>query len=80
MSRHNRLLLKSAKKQTKCPTRDKWRDLHGGPVVENLLCNSGNAGWIPGQRTKIPHATEKLSKRATTKESVLHNEDPTYGN
>ena len=32
-------------------------DFPGGPVVNNLPCNSGDAG----QGTKIPHAMEQLS-------------------
>ena len=34
------------------------RDFPGGPVVKNLLCNAGDIGLIPGQGTKIPHASE----------------------
>ena len=33
----------------------------GGSVVKNLPCNAGDAGSIPGQGTKIPHAMEQLS-------------------
>ena len=47
-------------------------------MVENLPCNSGNAGLIPGQGTKIPYAIEHLSPCATTRESAIHEEDPTY--
>ena len=43
-------------------------DFPGGPVVNNLPFNSGDAGSIPGQGTKIPHAVEQLSLRATTTE------------
>ena len=32
-------------------------DFSGGPVVKTLLCNAGGAGLMPGQGTKIPHAT-----------------------
>ena len=42
------------------------RDFPGGSVVKNLPCNAGVTGLIPGQGTKIPHATEKLSPRAST--------------
>ena len=31
-------------------------DFLGGPVVKNLRCNTGDAGSIPGRKTKIPHA------------------------
>ena len=36
------------------------------------LCpsNAGDAGLIPGRGTKIPHAAEELSPRATTTEPV----------
>ena len=33
-------------------------DFPGGPVVKNLPSNAGDAGSIPGQETKIPHAEE----------------------
>ena len=42
------------------------RDFPGGSVVKNLPCNAGVMGLIPGQGTKIPHATEQLSWRAST--------------
>ena len=32
-------------------------DLPGGPVVKNLPPKAGDAGSIPDQGTKIPHAT-----------------------
>ena len=44
------------------------RDFPGGPVVKNTPSNAGDAGSIPGQRTKIPHATGQLSLCATTTE------------
>ena len=40
----------------------------GGPVVKNLPSNAGDAGSIPGQGTKIPHATGQLSPCAATTE------------
>ena len=43
-------------------------DFPGGPVVKNLPGNAGDAGSIPGQGTKIPHAAGQLSPRATTTE------------
>ena len=46
--------------------KDKCRDFPGGPVVKNPLSNAGDVGSIPGQRTKIPHATEQLSPHTTT--------------
>ena len=44
--------------------------LHGGPVVKNLPSNTRDMGLIPGQGTKIPHASGQLSPRATTTEPV----------
>ena len=37
------------------------RDFPGGPVVKNLPSNAWDAGSIPSQGTKIPHATGQLS-------------------
>ena len=45
----------------------------GGPMVKNLPCNAGDLGLIPGQRTKIPHATEQLSPATATTEPTFHN-------
>ena len=39
-----------------------------GPVVKYPPSNAGNVGSIPGWRTKVPHAAEKLSPFATTAE------------
>ena len=44
------------------------RDFPGGPVVKNPPYNAGDAGSIPGQGTKTPHAVGKLSPHATTTE------------
>ena len=44
------------------------RDFPGGPVVKNLPSNAGDMRSTPGQGTKIPHASEQLSPRATTTE------------
>ena len=33
------------------------RDFPGGPVVKNPCSNAGDEGSIPGQGTKIPHAS-----------------------
>ena len=46
-------------------------------MVPNLPCNAGDAGLIPGQGTKIPHATEQLNPYAlgaTTRESGCRNQ------
>ena len=45
-------------------------DFPGSPVVMNLPCNAGDLNLIPGQRTKIPHASEQLS---ATPGPTLHN-------
>ena len=37
-------------------------------MVTNPPYNAGDAGSIPGQGTKIPHAAGPLSPRATTTE------------
>ena len=42
-----------------------FRDFPGGPVVKNPPPNAGDAGSIPGQGTRIPHAVGQLSPRAT---------------
>ena len=49
------------------------RDFPGGPVVENLPSNAGDASSIPGQGTKIPHVAGQLSRYATTTEPMHHN-------
>ena len=46
----------------------KYWDFSGGPVVKNLSCNAGDAGSIPGQETKIPHAAGQLNSCAATTE------------
>ena len=40
----------------------------------NWTCNAGDSGSVPGQATKIPHVTEKLSPQATTTEPESHKE------
>ena len=49
------------------------RDFPGGPVVKNPPYNAGDAGSIPGQGTKIPHAAGQLSRLATTTELMRLN-------
>ena len=46
--------------------------LPGGLVVKNLPASAGDTCSIPGLGTKIPHATEQLSPRATTREAICH--------
>ena len=45
-----------------------FKDFSGGPVVKNLLCNSGDPSLIPGLRTKILHAGQPKSPCAATKD------------
>ena len=54
----------------------KWiaGDFAGGSVVKNLPSNAGDAGLIPGQGTKFPHAVEQLRSNATTTELACLNE------
>ena len=40
----------------------------GDPVFKNSPCNAGDADSIPDQETKVPHAVEQVSSRATTTE------------
>ena len=47
-------------------------DFPGCPVVKNLPSNVGDASSIPGQGSKIPHATGQLSPSAL--EPMHHNE------
>ena len=45
-------------------------DSPGGPTVKNPPWNARDMGSIPGQGTKIPHATEQPSLSATTKDPI----------
>ena len=40
----------------------------GGPLIQNPPCSAGDAGSIPGQGTKLPHAAEQLSPHTATTE------------
>ena len=42
-------------------------------MVKNLSANAGDAGSIPGQGTKIPHAAGLLSPCTSTREHAHHN-------
>ena len=42
-------------------------------MVKNPPSNAGDAGLIPGQGTKIPHAAGQLSPHATTTELASFN-------
>ena len=47
-------------------------DFPGSPVVKNLPSNAADAGSIPGQGTKIPHAMGQLSPCAAIRKKSLH--------
>ena len=47
------------------------RDFPGGPMVKNLPCNAEEAGLIPGQGTRIPHATPKDPHRQQRRLKIL---------
>ena len=46
-------------------------DFSGGPAVENMPSNTGDMGLIPGQGTKIPHASGQLRLRTATREKSM---------
>ena len=54
----------------------KKQHLPGGPVVKNLPCNAEDTDSIPGQGTKIPHATLQLSLWATARVCEVWGEIP----
>ena len=41
-------------------------------MVKNPLGSAGDAGSIPGQGTKTPHAQEQLSSQDTAREKPMH--------
>ena len=46
----------------------KHRDFPGGPVVKTSLSNAGGVGLIPGQGTKIPHASQPKNQNIKQKQ------------
>ena len=48
----------------------KFWDFSGGPVVKNPSSNVGDLGSMPGQDTKIPHASEQLNLCSATEGSL----------
>ena len=48
-------------------------DFPGDPVVKNPPSNAGDVGSLPGQGTKIPHASGQLSPHTSTTEPARHN-------
>ena len=65
--------LRTYSMQDNLHNKELFRDFIGGPVVRNSLCNAGDAGLIPGWRTKILCAAEQLSPWAATTEPSQHN-------
>ena len=60
------------------------RDFSGGPMVKYLPSNTGDMDSIPGQKTKIPHATgqlthvpQLLSLQTTHTKKILHDANKT---
>lgn len=45
-------------------------DFPGGPTVKNLSSSAEDESSIPGQVTKIPHATGQLNPLAKTTEPI----------
>ena len=66
MKRYSTLLI--IREMQNKTTMNYYQDFPGGPVVKNLPYNAGDAGSIPGQGTKIPHASGQLSPCNTTAE------------
>ena len=63
--------------QTRGSFRNVVREFPPGRVVKvHLPCSVGDMSLIPGQGTKIPHATEQLISCATTRESAPQRETP----
>ena len=56
-----------------CHDENHERDFPGGPVAKNPPYNAGDAGSVPGQGTKIPHAMGQLSPHAATTELACLN-------
>ena len=53
------------------------RDFPGNPVVKTSPSNKGNAGSIPGCRSKIPHASwpkkKKKKKKKLNRSNIIRN-------
>ena len=47
-------------------------DFPGDPVVKNLPSNAGDMGFIPDQRTNIPHATKPQLLSPVPQQKILH--------
>ena len=69
-----RRLRHSKSKNTSFLGFNSFRDFPGGPVVKNLLCNTGDVGSMPGQGTKIAHVSKQLSLPTVTTEPKHHSQ------
>ena len=52
--------------------KEKLGDFPGGPVVNILTSNAGVAGLIPGQGTKIPHASQPKTQNIKQKKQCCN--------
>ena len=56
-------------------------DFLSGPVAKNPSSSAGDVGLIPGQETKISHASGQLSLHTTTrKKPVCRSKEPKCSN
>jgi len=51
--------------------RSKKQKHTGGPVAKTSPSNTGGAGWILGQGTKIPHASWSKNQKINNRNSVV---------
>ena len=49
------------------PKNELLGDFPGGPVFKTSPSNAEGTGSIPGQRAKIPHASQQKKKKKTEK-------------
>ena len=47
------------------------RDFHGGPLVKNLPSNGRDVVSIPGQGTKIPHASQLKNQSINSRSNIV---------
>ena len=68
-----KFLTKKKKVRLEAGKEKEWKGMGGfpgGPMVKNPPCNSGDAGLIPVQGTKVLHAAGQLSPHTTAIVSV----------
>ena len=51
----------------------KHKDFPGSTEVKNPPCSARDMDSIPGQETKVPHATKQLSLPVATTDPMSHN-------